>query len=63
MEYSEIYLYWIAENGLQARNNDVKSKEMNRGKARKLDGILTAIGFCLVGGAKLQGAVQAHGFK
>ena len=49
---------------MQARNTDVKSKEMNRGKARELDGILTVIGFCLVGGAKLHGAVQqAHGSK
>ena len=29
----------------------MKSKEMSRGIAGELDGILTAIGFCLVGGA------------
>ena len=36
---------------------------MGRGKAGELDGVLTATGFCLVGGAKLQGAVQAQGSK
>ena len=41
----------------------MKSKEMGRGEAGELDGVLTATGFCLVGGAKLHGAVQAQGSK
>ena len=49
---------WMA-----GKNSDVRSKETGRGKAGELDGVLTATGFCLVGGAKLQGAVQAQGSK